>query len=99
MFEAVDAEPIGQAYADGEYWDDVEYPVGASAVQAEVVLYFQTTAREYVEFLRDENITNGEGALLYDLWDDHGQSAPVEMSRLFVETDASVVSKCHKSVS
>jgi hypothetical protein len=99
VFEAVDAEPVGQAYADGEYWDDVEYPVGASAVQAEVVLYFQTTAREYVEFLRDENVTNGEGLVLYDLWNDHGQSAPVEMSRLFVETDASVVAKCHKSVS
>ena len=27
-FEAIDAAPVGAAYADGQYWDEVTYPVG-----------------------------------------------------------------------
>lgn len=52
-FAAIDAEPVGGTYADGQYWDEVAYPVGAGAVRAEVTLYYQTASREYVEFLRD----------------------------------------------
>ena len=28
-FAAFDGEPVGATYADGQYWDDVTYPVGA----------------------------------------------------------------------
>ncbi|MEW6268009.1 MAG: hypothetical protein AB1689_01770 [Thermodesulfobacteriota bacterium] len=96
-FEAFDGHPIGATYADGQHWDDVVYPVGPSAVRAEVTLYYQTTSREYVEFLRDENTTTAAGNLLFDLWDDHGQSAPVEMVRAFVESDDATVLRCRKS--
>jgi hypothetical protein len=98
-FEAFDGEPVGQAFADGQYWDDVVYPVGPDAVQAEVTLYYQTASREYVEFLRDANTTNAAGNILFDLWNDHNKSVPVEMARLFVESDARAVTKCKKDVS
>jgi len=97
-YAAVDAHPIGDTFADGQYWDDVVYPVGPDAVAAEVTLYYQTTSREYVEFLRDENITNAAGPILFDLWDQNGRAAPVEMARVFVETDEAVVAACRKNV-
>ena len=64
--------------------------MGAAATQAEVTLYYQTASREYVEFLRDENVTTSSGNILFDLWNDVNRSTPVEMARLFVETDAGV---------
>jgi hypothetical protein len=98
-FEAIDAEPVGAAYADGQYWDDATYPVGPQAVSAEVTLYYQTASREYVEFLRDENTTTAAGNILFDLWQDHNPSTPVEMAKLTVETDGKVLARCGKSIS
>jgi Cytochrome c554 and c-prime len=98
-FEAFDGAPVGQAYADGQYWDDVVYPVGPSAEQAEVTLYYQTASREYVEFLRNENTTNAAGNILFDLWNDYNKSVPVEMAHVFVESDAKVVTQCRKALS
>jgi hypothetical protein len=97
-FEAFDGHPVGATYADGAHWDDVVYPVGAGAVQAEVVLYYQTASREYVEFLRDENTTTATGNILFDLWDQHNKSVPVEMAHAFLETDVNKVNGCHKKV-
>ena len=61
-------------------------------------LYYQTASREYVEFLRDENITNAAGPILFDLWNDVQKSTPVEMAHAFVETDQDVVNSCAASV-
>jgi hypothetical protein len=97
-FTAFDGHPVGATYADGQHWDDVVYPVGPAAVRAEVTLYYQTASREYVEFLRDENTTTAAGNVLFDLWDEHGESAPVEMVRAFVETDDATVVRCQKNV-
>ena len=97
-FEAIDAEPVGAAFADGQHWDDVVYPVGATATRAEVTLYYQTASREYVEFLRDENTTTAAGAILQDLWEQYDKSTPVEMARLTVETDVRTVAKCRDRV-
>ena len=52
-FEAVQAAPVGYSYADGQHWDDTQYTVPAGAVRAEVRVYFQTTGKDYIEFLRD----------------------------------------------
>jgi hypothetical protein len=77
-FAAVQAAPVGATYADGEYWDDAGFAVPPGAVRAEVRLYYQTTSREYIEFLRDEDKTTA-GQTAYDQWALHGKSAPVEM--------------------
>jgi hypothetical protein len=98
-FEAFDGAPVGESFADGQYWDDVTYPVGSAAVGAEVTLYYQTASREYVEFLRDTNTTNAAGNLLFDLWDDHGKSEPVAMARATFEPDGRRIAKCKTAVS
>ena len=98
-FEAFDGHPVGATYADGQHWDEVVYPVGPGAVRAEVTLYYQTTTREYVEFLRDENTTTAAGNVLFDLWNDHGQAEPVAMAQTFVESNDKIVLACQKTVS
>ncbi|MGH7790660.1 MAG: hypothetical protein ACRERC_27615 [Candidatus Binatia bacterium] len=97
-FAAIDAEPIGAAYPDGQHWDEAAYPVGPDATSAEVTLYYQTASRDYIEFLRDENTTTAAGGILHDLWEQHNKSLPVEMAKLTVETDARLVAKCQKNV-
>ncbi|MBX3406732.1 MAG: hypothetical protein KF869_08205 [Phycisphaeraceae bacterium] len=42
-------------YADGQYWDDTLFAIPTGAVRAEVVVYHQTSTREYMEFLRDQD--------------------------------------------
>lgn len=98
-YEAFDGHPVGATFADGQHWDDVVYPVGPSAVRAEVTLYYQTTTREYVEFLRDENTTTAAGNILFDLWNDHGQAEPVAMAQTFVESSDAIVLACRKNAS
>jgi hypothetical protein len=78
-FEAVQAEPIAYTYLDGQYWDDTTFPVPCDAASVEVGLYYQTSSKEYVEFLRDENMTDENGNTLYTVWEDNGKSPPIEM--------------------
>jgi len=78
-FEAIQAEPVAYGYADGQYWDDTTYTIPSGADSAEVRLYFQLVSKEYIEFLRDENVTNNTGQIAYDQWAMHGKSPKVEM--------------------
>ncbi len=78
-FEAVQAGHVGYTYPDGQYWDDTRYCIPAGATRAEVKLYYQTSSKEYIDFLRDENTTDGRGQLLSDAWAAVGKSAPVAM--------------------
>lgn len=96
-FAVFGGAPVGATYADEQHWDDTTYPVG-DAVAADVVLFYQTTSKEYVEFLRDENTTNAAGPILFDLWDQVDRSTPVEMARLRVETRPKPVRACQKAV-
>lgn len=78
-FTAVQAPPVAYTYADGQHWDDTDFTIPAGTARVEVRLYYQTTSKEYIEFLRDENTTNGTGQVAYDQWLAHGKSTPVEM--------------------
>ena len=78
-FEAIQAAPVAASYADGQHWDDTLYDIPCGAVSAEVRVYYQTTSKEYIEFLRDANVTNDRGQIAYDQWVLHGKSAPAEM--------------------
>ncbi len=84
-FDAVQAAPVNYTYADGQYWDDTTYEIPAGATRAEVRVFHQTTMKEYIEFLRDENVTNNAGQIAYDQWVLHGKSQPAEMD--FVSYD------------
>ena len=70
---------MNYTYADGQYWDDTDYDIPPAAASVVVVAYYQTSSKEYVEFLRDANITNDKGQVLHDTWADNGRSAPVDM--------------------
>jgi hypothetical protein len=78
-FAAFGGAPVGYSYADGQHWDVTPYPVPAEATRAEVKLYFQSTSKEFIEFLRDENHTNTKGQELYDLWNNNGKCPPTLM--------------------
>ncbi len=84
-FEAVQAAPVGYAYADGQYWDNTRYCIPAGATRAEVRLYYQTSSREYIEFLRDRNTTDARGVRLANAWAAVGKSAPVLMDEAFID--------------
>jgi hypothetical protein len=79
-FAAFGGAPVGRGYADGQYWDDSFYALPAGATRAEVKLYYQSTSKEFVEFLRDENTTNTKGQEIYDLWNNNGKCPPTLMS-------------------
>jgi hypothetical protein len=71
--------PGSPRYADGQNWDLATYPLPSSTRQVVAELYYQTTSKEYVEFLRDENNTNTAGQTMYNLWSQNGRAAPVLM--------------------
>jgi len=79
-FRAIQSPPVDYTYADGQYWDETIYNIPFYPDAVEVTLYYQTTTKEYVEFLRDENVTNNAGQVMYDLWNNNGKSAPVAMN-------------------
>lgn len=84
-FAEIQASPVGHAYADGQHWDDTLYTIPTSARFVTVRLYYQTASKEYIEFLRDENVTNDAGQILYDQWLSTGKGAPVLMGEESLE--------------
>src|SRR5262249_5693372 len=75
-FGAVQAAPVGYAYADGQYWDDTLYAIPAGSASATVTLYYQSTSKEYIDFL---NSGGARGLTAFNQWGATGQSAPFAM--------------------
>ncbi len=78
-FEAIQSPPVAYTYPDSQYWDESLYVLPPEANFVEVALLYQTTSKEYIEFLRDENVTNTLGQDLYDSWVIQGKAPPVTM--------------------
>jgi hypothetical protein len=76
--------PVEYSYPDGQYWDDTYYDLPAGARTARVTLYYQSTSRAFVEFLRDENHTNDLGQQMYDLWNENAKAPPEAMGEVVV---------------
>ncbi|WP_242084741.1 T9SS type A sorting domain-containing protein [Aestuariivivens sediminis] len=87
-FEAVQAAPVGYSYPDGAYSDITSYTVPETTYRIEVKLLYQTASKEYIEFLRDQNVTDTKGQELYDLWIAHGKSKPEVMQEAEFYTSA-----------
>ncbi len=66
-------------YADGQYWDDTRFAFPAGARSVDVKVYYQTSSKEYMEFLRDGNVSDSRGQTAYDAWANTGKSDPVVM--------------------
>ena len=86
-FEEIQSPPVDCTYADGQYWDDTEYHLPGESDSVFVTLYYQSTSREYVEFLRDANTTNSAGQDLYDAWVAQGKAPPVVMEHVRTAVD------------
>jgi hypothetical protein len=78
-FETIQSPAVAYAYADSQYWDETTYYLPYEANFVEATLYYQTTSKGYIEFLRDENVTNTAGLDLYNAWVAQGKCAPVAM--------------------
>lgn len=90
-FATFGGTPVAYAYEDGQYWDDTLYTVIPGAASAQVNLYYQSTSKEYVEFLRDQNVTDDAGQILYDLWNEHGKCPPELMASVTLSVFGPVV--------
>ncbi|MEJ2055963.1 MAG: hypothetical protein P8X42_18780, partial [Calditrichaceae bacterium] len=91
-FRNIQSPPVAYTYEDGQYWDVTIYSLPESRHAITVTLYYQSTSKEYIEFLRDENTTDDNGNLMYSLWDQNGKSAPVVMTQRYWEDNASGIS-------
>ncbi|MDH3890077.1 MAG: multiheme c-type cytochrome [candidate division Zixibacteria bacterium] len=78
-YTTIQSPPVAYSYADGQFWDDTDYMISPGAVRIFAKLLYQTTSKEYIEFLRDENVTDDWGDTLYSLWSTFGMSAPEVM--------------------
>jgi hypothetical protein len=74
--------PVGAAYADGQYWDDIEYDMPEKSVKIEVRLMYQSASWEYIKFLAEENRANDWGKRLYEAWNQTGKCQPVMMASI-----------------
>lgn len=81
-YDSFGGAPVGYSYADGQYWDDTLYRIPRSASSCVVTLYYQTASKAFIEFLRDENVTNNAGQILYDLWAANGECPPEPMAQV-----------------
>jgi hypothetical protein len=89
-FREIQSPPVRYSYADGQFWDITPYRLPLTADSVWVTLYYQTTSREYIEFLRDANTTNGAGQSLYDAWVSQGKAAPVIMAQAGAKLNVTV---------
>lgn len=89
-FEEYKAYIRDATYKDGQDWDLTGYMIPDGAVSADVTLYYQTTSKEFIEFLYEENKGNkwdyfGMGEKLYEAWQNTGRCAPVAMEKETIE--------------
>jgi len=88
-FVTAQSPVVAYTYADGQHWDDTEYLLPVSARSVDVTYYYQTTSKEYIEFLRDNNHTNSLGQEVYDAWNNNGKSTPVIVAQQSALLDVS----------
>lgn len=67
--------PVGATYQSGQYWDDSLYTLPGETVRVIAALYYQTSSKEYIDFLRQ----NGglDGLAVGSLWE--GLKSPPEI--------------------
>ncbi len=84
-FASVQAEPVGIVYEDGQHWHDSYYDIPNDSVLLDVRVWYQTASKEYIEFLKNENVTNDAGDILYEQWLQQDKGPPVLMDEYNVE--------------
>ena len=99
-----DMAPIGRDYADGmggyRNYDEQSYDLvacGSGELTLRARLRYQSTTREYIEFLRDHAPDSADPALMGESWGDvayrgwmtHGGSEPVDVATVTASLGAS----------
>lgn len=80
VFDKVGASVIDYKYSDGQYWDDTVYEMPNNIAKIEVELLYQSSSKEYIEFLKGKNKTDDWGKKLYNAWVKTGKSSPVKLA-------------------
>jgi hypothetical protein len=89
-FASHNAQPVAYSYPNGQFWDNTTYRLPSAVTNVTATLYYQTASKEYITFLRDENVGNVEdwkhwGDSLYSAWSRRGKSRPVSMATITVQ--------------
>jgi hypothetical protein len=79
-FAAHLSAPVGATYADGQYWDVVEFKAPPGTERVEARLMYQSVSWEYLKFLVEENRSDSWGRQLYEAWQQTGQCPPEEIA-------------------
>ncbi len=66
-FDRPGLRPVGASYEDGQYWDETTYTVPEETDYVIATLYYQTSSKEYIDFLRNNG--GDDGNTLGQLWD------------------------------
>jgi hypothetical protein len=74
------AAPVGANYADGQFWDEMEFAIPTGTERVEVRVMYQSVSWEYLKFLVEENQTNSWGNQLYEAWEVTGKCPPEEIA-------------------
>jgi hypothetical protein len=80
VFDTFGGAPVGHHYDDGQHWDNTLYPIPENAVSAHVRLFYQSTSKEFIEFMYEENNTTDDGEIMKDLWEANDRCPPVLMT-------------------
>jgi len=83
VFATFGGEPVGHHYDDGQYWDNTYFAIPEGAVRAHARLYYQSTSKEFIDFLLSENTTDNTGTNMYNLWVANNRCPPVLMTEAF----------------
>jgi hypothetical protein len=75
-FAAIGSPVVDYTYADGQYWDDTYYGLPRDTRKVVAKLHYQTSSKEFIEFLQQENVTDHWGDSLYSWWSSNGKSPP-----------------------
>ncbi len=77
----VDSDPNAPVprYADGQNWDTATYLLPPETFVVRATLYYQSLTKEHVDFLQNENVTNGAGTFLSNAWATNGKAPPFPM--------------------
>jgi hypothetical protein len=75
-FAAHLSAPVGAEYTDGQYWDELEFPLPPGTAQVEVRLMYQSVSWEYLKFLVEEDKSDTWARQLYEAWGQTSQCPP-----------------------
>ena len=74
--------PVGKVYADGQYWDNLEFDIPQGTKEVVVRLMYQSVSWEYIKFLAEENKTDDWGKRLFNTWAKTGKCKPTIIAQI-----------------